>query len=220
MVNFRQPYLSRSLQEFWRRWHISLSTWFRDYLYIPLALTETARRIENISLVETIILVLTFLFSGLWHGANWTFIVWGLIHGVGLAMAELMSKFGWLTITKQPERNALSSSQAWLKRIVVFHCVGIALVFFRAPSVSAAFQFLQGTTVWNWRPEYGSAAVYLVFFSLPLFFLDLALESRQEEYLFEHTAGWRIRVAGAVAASVVTLLFSANQANAFIYFQF
>ncbi len=220
MVNFRQPYLSCSLQEFWRRWHISLSTWFRDYLFVPLALTKTASRFENISLVESIVVIVTFVVSGLWHGANWTFLVWGFIHGFGLAMEQLMLRAKWLRIAKQSEGLLLSSRRAWLKRIFVFHLVGLALVFFRASSVSAAFQFLRGATVWNWQPEYGSAIVYLAFFSLPLFFLDLALESRQEEYLFEHTAGWHIRVTAAVAASVGTLLFSANQASAFIYFQF
>ena len=79
MVNFRQPYLARSLQEFWRRWHISLSTWLRDYLYIPLGGSRQgeAQTYRN--------LMTTMLLGGLWHGANWTFVVWGGIHGVGLA---------------------------------------------------------------------------------------------------------------------------------------
>ena len=86
MVNFRQPYLSRSLQEFWRRWHISLSTWLRDYLYIALGGNRgsSAKTYRN--------LLLTMIIGGFWHGANWTFVVWGSIHGAGLALERINEK--------------------------------------------------------------------------------------------------------------------------------
>ena len=80
MVNFRQPYLATSLQDFWRRWHISLSTWLRDYLYIPLGGSRGGEAKTNRNLMTTMLL------GGLWHGANWTFVLWGGIHGVGLAV--------------------------------------------------------------------------------------------------------------------------------------
>ena len=76
MTNFKSPYLSRDIAEFWRRWHISLSTWFRDYLYIPLG---GSRINKSISVINTFII---FLVSGLWHGANWTFIAWGFVHAL------------------------------------------------------------------------------------------------------------------------------------------
>jgi D-alanyl-lipoteichoic acid acyltransferase DltB (MBOAT superfamily) len=95
MKNFDRPYFSKSMTEFWRRWHISLSTWFRDYVFIPLALTEPARRIENIAVVESIILVLTFLISGLWHGAAWTYVIWGGLNGLFMAIELLLEeRFG------------------------------------------------------------------------------------------------------------------------------
>ena len=74
-VNFRRPYFSDSVREFWHRWHISLSTWFRDYLYIPLGGSRTTRASQALNLA------IVFLVSGLWHGANWTFVVWGGLHG-------------------------------------------------------------------------------------------------------------------------------------------
>ena len=91
VINFRQPYFSRSVGEFWRRWHISLSTWFRDYLYIPLGgnRVEVSRNYFN--------LMVTFVVSGLWHGANWTFVAWGFLHGLYLIVAQtrVPSLRGW-----------------------------------------------------------------------------------------------------------------------------
>ena len=84
MVNFRQPYLAVSLQDFWRRWHISLSTWLRDYLYIPLGGNRAREKAHLVNLM------LTMLLGGLWHGANWTFVIWGGIHGVCLALERLV----------------------------------------------------------------------------------------------------------------------------------
>src|SRR5882724_3443409 len=86
MVNFRQPYLATSLQDFWRRWHISLSTWLRDYLYIPLGGSRDSelRTCRN--------LFLTMLIGGLWHGANWTFVLWGAYHGTLLILHRLLTR--------------------------------------------------------------------------------------------------------------------------------
>src|SRR5205823_6275694 len=85
MVNFRQPYLAQSLQDYWRRWHMSLSSWLRDYLYIPLGGNRRGRARTYLNLM------LTMLLGGLWHGANWTFVVWGGIHGAGLAVERLLT---------------------------------------------------------------------------------------------------------------------------------
>src|SRR5256885_12487742 len=85
MVNFRQPYLAQSLQDFWRRWHMSLSSWLRDYLYIPLGGNRQGRARTYVNLM------LTMLLGGLWHGANWTFVVWGGIHGAGLAVERFLT---------------------------------------------------------------------------------------------------------------------------------
>ncbi len=206
MVNFRQPYLADSLQDFWRRWHISLSTWLRDYLYIPLGgsrggILQTYRN-----------LMITMLLGGLWHGANWTFVAWGGIHGGGLAAERALS-----ADEASPKISSLAS--VWMRRILIFHLVCLAWIFFRARSFGRAFELLAGLGTWHWRAEYWVAAKFLVLFSLPLMLLDLWLESTGDEYLFQ-SAGIPQRLTFATTAALIVALYGANQANAFIYFQF
>jgi alginate O-acetyltransferase complex protein AlgI len=210
MVNFRQPYLSRSIQEFWRRWHISLSTWLRDYLYIPLGGSRHGEGKTYRNLIATMLL------GGLWHGANWTFVVWGAIHGGWLALERLFRG------SREPQdlpAAGLLSPGAWLQRIVVFHLICVTWIFFRAQSVGAAFHLLAAGRHWGWRPEYAIAAKFLAVFTVPLFALDLILELRQEEYVFATTTR-PLRLAAATAFAAAVTLFAANEASAFIYFQF
>ena len=205
MVNFRQPYLAETLQEFWRRWHISLSTWLRDYLYIGLGGNRHGR-------VQTFRnLMLTMLLGGLWHGANWTFVIWGGIHGTGLALGRAASN-------RDPSTNR-TPAQIWIRRVIVFHVVCITWVFFRAATPGAALAMLSGIRVWLWRPEFLVAFQFLAVFSLPLLLVDLMLEKSGDEYIFQ-TGPFPTRVAVGVASAAAILLFGANQANAFIYFQF
>jgi alginate O-acetyltransferase complex protein AlgI len=214
MVNFRQPYLSRGLSEFWRRWHISLSTWLRDYLYIPLGGNRhgEAKTHRN--------LMLTMLLGGLWHGANWTFVIWGGIHGVGLAIERFLGRVFQRDETAAEDRVAsIFSLRVWLVRIAIFHLVCFAWIFFRAQSVQEAFHQIASLGTFAWRPEYLAAFTFLAVFTVPMLLLDVALEIRDEEYLFEkRPVVERYAVAGAF--SIIALLFSANQVNAFIYFQF
>jgi alginate O-acetyltransferase complex protein AlgI len=122
-INFMQPYFSRSVGEFWRRWHISLSTWFRDYVYIPLggSRVKPSRHYAN--------LMITFVVSGLWHGANWTFVVWGFLHGLYLIAAQAISQ----------HMPRLSRMPAFMKVLVTFSSVTFAWIFFRANTVSDAW---------------------------------------------------------------------------------
>ncbi|MCI9593534.1 MAG: MBOAT family protein [Lachnospiraceae bacterium] len=124
MTNFRSPYFSSSFKEFWSRWHISLSTWFKDYVYIPLGGNRVGKFRCYLNLL------LTFLISGLWHGASWTFIIWGGIHG-GIQVMERFLGLGG----KPNEKKRLRP----FRMIVVFILVCLAWVFFRANSVSEAF---------------------------------------------------------------------------------
>jgi alginate O-acetyltransferase complex protein AlgI len=127
-INFLQPYFSRSVGEFWRRWHISLSTWFRDYVYIPLGGNRVtlARHYLN--------LMITFVISGLWHGANWTFVAWGFLHGVYLIVAQATAPFaarlaGLLGLHRVPRLTA------FFKTVLTFSLVTYAWIFFRANSL-------------------------------------------------------------------------------------
>lgn len=124
--NFRRPYSAVSITDFWRRWHITLSNWFRDYLYIPLGGSRgsTARTMANLWLV--------FVLTGLWHGANWTFLLWGIYHGSLLILER---------VTKQRPVGA-GASRAPLRRALVLLAVMIGWVFFRSPNVASAWDYL------------------------------------------------------------------------------
>lgn len=122
--NFRTPYASRSLREFWQRWHISLSTWFRDYVYIPLGGSRVRRLRVRLNLL------LVFFLTGLWHGASWNFVIWGLFHGGFLALER--TRFG----------SMLERVPAVLRHIYVLLVVGVAWVFFRAADLDHALGYL------------------------------------------------------------------------------
>lgn len=206
MVNFRQPYLAQSLQDFWRRWHISLSTWLRDYLYIPLGGNRRGNARTYINLM------LTMLLGGLWHGANWTFVVWGGIHGGGLAIERLLSR-------KSEISDSPGFIARWVRRCVVFVLVCLAWIFFRAASLSEALQQLGGLLVWQWSDVYLLAAQYLAVFGGLMLLVDLCLEKSKGEYLSDGRNLYLRVLVGCVLCVCVTLL-GANQSNAFIYFQF
>ncbi len=213
MVNFRQPFLANRLQDFWRRWHISLSTWLRDYLYFPLGGSANGEAKTSRNLLTTMTL------AGLWHGANWTFVVFGAIHGVILGVERFLfpvkSKPG---DAAQPPRSD-GFSYVWAQRILTFNLFCLTLIFFRATSLSSAVRFLAGLSSFTWRSEYASAFFMLCTFSVPLFFVDLMLEAGSQEYLFANRT-YAVRTAVALAALVVLTFFSGNGLNAFVYFQF
>lgn len=218
MVNFRQPYLATSLSDLWRRWHISPSTWLRDYLYIPLGGNRQGERRTYANLVTTMLL------GGLWHGANWTFVFWGGLHGMGLAL----ERFFRISPQEQTLRETAirGSWKTWLARIIVFHFVCLAWLFFRAQSFSQAFDMLGGLGRLSWQPEYLTAIKFLSMFALPMFLLDLLLERRQEEYPFEklnlvdHRVGNLLRASFATSMILLVLVLGATETSAFIYFQF
>ena len=133
-INFNFPYFSSSINEFWRRWHMTLSYWFRDYLYISLGgnRVSSTRKYCNLMIV--------FLLCGLWHGANWTFVAWGGLHGIyvvfGLVLATFWTRLGIRLRIPECARNTL-------RVVLTFHLVTLAWVFFRASSVKDAFLFLR-----------------------------------------------------------------------------
>lgn len=135
MENFRSPYFSSSIKEFWSRWHISLSTWFRDYVYIPLGGNRCSKVRRDINLM------ITFMVSGLWHGANWTFILWGGLHGLGQIIENHIpslhtKKYGFLAFFVK-----------WLKIVLVFSFATVCWVFFRADSIADGFSVISNIFV-------------------------------------------------------------------------
>lgn len=209
MVNFRQPYLAESLQDFWRRWHISLSTWLRDYLYIPLGGSRGSELATSKNLLTTMLL------GGLWHGANWTFVVWGAIHGTWLAIERQLKG----NKPASPAPSTRSMLGIWSRRIAIFHLVGVAWVFFRAESVSSAVRMFSGVSSWTWHGDITTAGVLVACFAMPLFLLDLILERTGDEFP-GHSSSTVIKIGTALVLAVAVLVFSANQASTFIYFQF
>jgi D-alanyl-lipoteichoic acid acyltransferase DltB (MBOAT superfamily) len=142
--NFNRPYTARSLQDFWRRWHMTLSRWLRDYLYIPLGGNRkgAVRTYVNIAL--------TMLLGGLWHGAAWTFVAWGGIHGAGQAIGhwrrERRTRLGLSPLPEGP-------AAVWRQRVVTFHVVCLGWVFFRADSFGTAVTLLERLfTAWGPAP--------------------------------------------------------------------
>ena len=198
MVNFRQPYLASSLQDFWRRWHISLSTWLRDYLYIPLG---GNRRGELRTYVN---LLLTMLLGGLWHGANWTFVSLGRSSTVrGLCRRALPDRYH----RARPGAGAFG----WAGRLATLGIVGFAWVFFRAPSLQQALTMFGGFTNFNWRPgvRCRPSAISVSYRRVALA-IDLRLEYAKEEYLFESWHPGSRSLPRSECATVITV-FGANR---------
>jgi D-alanyl-lipoteichoic acid acyltransferase DltB (MBOAT superfamily) len=134
--NFDRPYTARSLQDFWRRWHMTLSRWLRDYLYIPLG----GNRGGSLKTYRN--LLLTMLLGGLWHGAAWTFVIWGGIHGVGLAVERAWPSIGSAMFPAGVPARIPRPLKSAAARIATFHVVCLAWVFFRAPDIGTAFAVL------------------------------------------------------------------------------
>lgn len=131
--NFNLPYLSRDIAEFWKRWHISLNTWFVEYVYIPLGGSRVSK---FITIRNTFVI---FLLSGLWHGANWTFICWGLFHAllfVPLLLLNKTKRFGKYEVGKS------ITLKEWMNILLTFLCVTIGWIVFRSPDIHTAFDYV------------------------------------------------------------------------------
>jgi len=136
MLNFNFPYFSRNIAEFWRRWHISLSTWFRDYLYIPLG----GSRVSKPKAIRNVFII--FLVSGFWHGANWTFIIWGGIHAMLFIPSFVVGTNRKHISTIAGEGKWLPSPVEFAQMFMTFCFATLAWVFFRATTVREAFSYI------------------------------------------------------------------------------
>ena len=204
--NFNYPYISKSIKEFWRRWHISLSTWFRDYVYIPLGGNRKGvkRTYINLSIV--------FLLTGIWHGAAWQFIVWGAIHGFFLILER--GKFGEL-LNKLPNI---------IKRIYTLLIVVVGWVFFRAESLGKAVFYLKNMFVINLQ---GVANVTIVMEFTNMFLVMSAVAILASTPLFQKIGAaklfnieWLNRACYLVLWFISVIYMVGLSYNPFIYFQF
>lgn len=208
MVNFNNPYFALNPKDFWSRWHISLSTWLRDYLYIPLGGNRRGRRRTYINLA------LTMLLGGLWHGAAWTFIAWGAFHGLLLVVYHAWSE-------RFVPRGAVDSGRfVWLRRIGMFHLACLGWLFFRAGSMGQVGNMLHGIfTNFAWDLNAANMLAALVLFCLPLWLVQvLQVKTGNLAAPAELSI---IPRAALVAVMVAMLLILGNTGGgAFIYFQF
>jgi D-alanyl-lipoteichoic acid acyltransferase DltB (MBOAT superfamily) len=223
MINFRQPYFSRSLTEFWRRWHISLSTWFRDYLYFPLGGNKGSLLLglRNVMIV--------FLLSGVWHGAAWTFIIWGGLHGFVLCIERVGSSTFRYFRPGNPE--ALSDHPGVLRRIAGLAWTNAIVlagwVFFRAQSLRDANYILThfaklGRVSYSVFKVIGFASfeILLTLFHLAvLFVVDYMILARQET-LRKLGTNRVLAIGIAVALFYDIIMFGVFEKKDFIYFQF
>lgn len=215
MENFKSPYFSTCIRDFWSRWHISLSTWFRDYLYIPLGGNRVSR-LRNI-----INLMITFLVSGLWHGANWNFVVWGGMHGV---MQVYENAFG---IRKQDDNGIYTA----IRQLFTFAFVSLAWVFFRVDNIHlgfyAVYSMLSGIThpisylkdAVNALGFDGSYIFRFILYLVPLAIYDrYSLKYDVIEQLGNRPAWVRHMV--AILTIAVIIFYGYVGQSTFVYFQF
>lgn len=176
MKNFNRPYLSGSIREFWQRWHISLSSWFRDYLYIPLGGNRT------IKLRWYFNLFITFLISGLWHGANWTFVIWGALHGFYLIFA-IWTQSTRKTITTWLGISRFPKFDKFLQIIITVFLAWFAWVFFRASSIGDAFTIIG--RIFEFIPDTDLNLFYFpadFYISIAAIIFLLSIEILEEKY--------------------------------------
>jgi D-alanyl-lipoteichoic acid acyltransferase DltB (MBOAT superfamily) len=209
MVNFNLPYFAQSPREFWHRWHISLSTWLRDYLYIPLGGSRHGR------LATYRNLMLTMALGGLWHGAGWTFICWGVLHGLLLSADRALFR------ADRDLRVSYWENAAILFRVAVtFNFVCLGWLFFRAESITQAWNMLV-LIFTDLHPTTFSqfAAASLAFYLLPLLAFELWL-LKSGDLDRPVKSAWPVRAAVYSYCAAMILLFHPIVAHEFIYFQF
>jgi D-alanyl-lipoteichoic acid acyltransferase DltB (MBOAT superfamily) len=217
MRNFNVPYFSRDIAEFWRRWHISLTTWFRDYVYIPLG----GSRVSKVKVVRNTFII--FLLSGFWHGANWTFIAWGAYHAVLFLPLILTGKNRKYT-NQVAEGRFLPTLKETGQMLLTFFLAVIGWIIFRAPGMPTVLHYLQGMC------QLGTLRASYRFFTLPemwptnLFIVVMLVVEwlqRDKTHGLEMSKirnGW-LRFA-IYYAIILLILGNWGQEQTFIYFQF
>ena len=202
MTNFNSPYSSTSIREFWSRWHISLSTWFRDYVFIPLG----GSKVSKMRWMVNILII--FIVSGFWHGANFTFLAWGSIHG----LAYILENYSW---NKTESSSVLVKSLKWLTTMII---VFLAWVFFRAESIDQAFKFIARILENNAGNELFIQPIVYSFIGF-LLLSDIVFKNRNIHiWLNDQRASVRWFIYSLMLYAILGFAGTVN--HPFIYFQF
>jgi len=226
MQNFRTPYFSKNIQEFWSRWHISLSTWFRDYVFLPFAYSTSRKMpkekyfgIRADILIYLAATVVTFFLCGLWHGANWTYVLWGLLHGFYIICGIIIARF-----IKQFGSNALKSGKNRIFNIlsifITFHIVLLAWVFFRANNVHDAFYILKNMMAVSTTSIIGVPTISSKFFMISLVLILLLFVSDYYKIFTKINSVRYINYVKVLFLITLIYLFGIFEVQQFIYFQF
>lgn len=213
--NFNLPYLSRDIAEFWKRWHISLNTWFVEYVYIPLGGSKVSK---FVTIRNTFII---FLLSGLWHGANWTFICWGLYHAllfVPLLLLGRTKRFGKYELDK------CITLKEWLNILLTFVLVTIGWIIFRSPDISVAFDFIKRLFDLSdyGMPNINPKRLFVILECMLaiMFVAFMEIKHKTSEVVLSFASQYRIaNFMGYIAVTIWAILFY-SVGQTFIYFQF
>ncbi|HLV40545.1 MBOAT family O-acyltransferase [Xanthomarina sp.] len=216
--NFAFPYFSRDISEFWRRWHISLSTWFRDYLYIPLGGSRggTWLKVRNVFII--------FLVSGFWHGANWTFIIWGALNALYF-LPILLTKNNRKNLDTVAEGKYLPSTKEFLLMLLTFGLTVIAWIFFRAENLTHAISYISeifSSSLFTY-PRYISQTKVKTIITLIFILVLIEWRGREGQFAIEDIAEkWKKPLRWIFYASILFLIgmFMQTEETPFIYFQF
>ena len=215
MHNFKRPFFSKTMSEFWRRWHISLITWLTDYLYTPLSFHFRQYKVKGIVLA----LMLTFLISGIWHGAAITFLVWGFMQGVFLSIEALTLK----KRTAWEQKNQLTTNKIYMLGCMIFTFILFAAsqIFGRAESIDKALTIYKKIATSHGSIFLDLTTLVFAFFGLTIVLLkDGKDEFFSERKLFFSNNNSVVRYVAYVSILIITVLFGVFSGNSFIYFQF
>ena len=207
--NFNFPYAAIGFSDFWRRWHISLSTWLRDYLYIPLGGNKKGKKRTYINLM------ITMLLGGLWHGASWTFVVWGGLHGIYLAIERVLTKA--FKGSEMLKKNFIR----FLLAIATYLLVNITWVFFRAQSFPQAYQMIKSMFGLNPEGKGALATVYIieaVVVTLAMLIIHWRMRNTSLEAVVQKTSWQLLSIIWGIM--LILIIISQGSGDAFIYFQF
>ncbi|MDP4231665.1 MAG: MBOAT family O-acyltransferase [Bacteroidota bacterium] len=211
-LNFATPYLSQNITEFWRRWHISLSSWLRDYVYIPLGGNRKGKFRTYVNNF------LTMLIGGLWHGANWTYVVWGGLNGLYLAVHK-----AYLDITGKPQKQSLEPAR-WtfatpFKVFFIFTLAAFAFIIFRSPNFSSAAAYIAKMFSFHGGITRIGSSIFILPFVLLSFLIDVAQYTRWGERFVARIPMWQRAIVFGILFAFV-LAAGADNSQPFIYFQF
>ncbi|QTE23050.1 MBOAT family O-acyltransferase [Polaribacter cellanae] len=210
MRNFNYPYFSRDIAEFWRRWHISLSTWFRDYLYIPLGGSRGSLKIK----IRNVFVI--FLVSGFWHGANWTFIIWGGLNAL-FFLPLLIGGKNRKNLNEVAATSILPSFKEILQILGTFTITTFAWIFFRATSLTQAVEYIQN--IFNFNNFIPDVIRHKKIIPFLVLFVIMEWFSRRQEYAIVLDKKYRI-VFYMLFAFMILYYASVDEKSSFIYFQF